>query len=326
MENKANFALIGMFVLVALTAIIGFVIWLTGFQANQEYDYYEVAFAGGVRGLSQGSEVRFNGLGVGQVTDLAYDREDPNLVLAQIQVTERTPIDVNSTAKLTPLGLTGMNYIEVTPGLDTEAPLMVDMPGRGVKRIVGEASSVDELLTGGGDVVVAAQTALNRANLLLSNENLETFGEILKNIEAITASVDVSELDAGKLNDMMDSFSAAADAIAQTAKSFEGTSASIDSVVKEDLRQVLAKAEGTLAGVDTTVATFGGTAEGVDDLVVDARDAINRLSNSGLTDLEETVDAIRRLVTTLGRVADSLEQSPAQFISGSEREEVVLPQ
>jgi len=82
MENKANFALIGMFVLVALTAIIGFVIWLTGFQANQEYDYYEVAFAGGVRGLSQGSEVRFNGLGVGQVTDLAYDREDPNLVLA----------------------------------------------------------------------------------------------------------------------------------------------------------------------------------------------------------------------------------------------------
>lgn len=326
MENKANFALIGMFVLVALTAIIGFVIWLTGFQANQEYDFYEVAFEGGVRGLSQGSEVRFNGLGVGQVTDLAYDREDTNLVLAQIQVTERTPIDVNSTAKLTPLGLTGMNYIEVTPGLDADAPLMVDMPGRGVKRIVGEASSVDELLTGGGDVVVAAQTALNRANLLLSNENLETFGSILKNIETITASLDVSELDAGKLNDMMDSFSAAADAIAETAKSIEGTSMSIDSVVKEDLRQVLAKAEGTLAGVDTTVATFGGTAVGVDELVVDARDAINRLSNSGLTDLEETVDAIRRLVTTLGRVADSLEQSPAQFISGSEREEVVLPQ
>jgi len=315
-----------MFVLVALTAVIGFVIWLTGFQANQEYDYYEVAFEGGVRGLSQGSEVRFNGLGVGQVTDLAYDREDPNLVLAQIQVTERTPIDINSTAKLTPLGLTGMNYIEVTPGLDTDAPLMIDMPGRGIKRIVGEASSVDELLTGGGDVVVAAQTALNRTNLLLSNENLETFGSILKNIEAITASVDVSELDAGKLNELMDSFTAAANAIAQTARSIEGTSMSIDNVVKEDLRQVLAKAEGTLAGVDTTVATFGGTAEGVDELVVDARDAINRLSNSGLTDLEETVDAIRRLVTTLGRVADSLEQSPAQFISGSEREEVVLPQ
>jgi phospholipid/cholesterol/gamma-HCH transport system substrate-binding protein len=325
-ENKANYALIGMFVLVAMTAVAGFVIWLTGFQANQEYDYYEIAFDGGVRGLSQGSEVRFNGLGVGEVTSLAYDREDPNLVLAEIQVTERTPIDVNSTAKLTPLGLTGLNYIEITPGADSEAPLMADMPGRGTKRIVGEASSVDELLMGSGDVVVAAQTALNRANLLLSDENLRSFSAILKNVETITASLDVSELDPTKLNDLMDSFSAAADAIAETAKSIEGTSASIDTVIQEDLRKVLVKAEGTLANVDTTVTTFGGTAEGVDEMIVDARDAINRLSNSGLTDLEETVDAIRRLVTTLGRVADNLEQSPAQFISGAEREEVVLPQ
>lgn len=315
-----------MFVMMAITAVIGLVIWWGGYSFNEEYDVYEVAFEGGVRGLSTGSEVRFNGLGVGEVTSLAYDREDPNLVVAEIQVQERTPIDVNSTAKLTPLGLTGLNYIEVTPGIDPEAPLMVDMPGRGAKRIVGEASSVDELLTGSGDVVVAAQTALNRANLLLSNENLESFSAILKNVEAITASVDVSELDPGKLNEMMDSFSAAADAIAETARSIEGTSASIDAVVQNDLREVLQKAEGTLGNVDTTVTGFGETAEGIDEMIVDARDAVNRLSNSGLTDLEETVDAIRRLVTTLGRVADNLEQSPAQFISGNEREEVVLPQ
>ena len=326
MENKANYALIGLFVITVLTALLGFFIWLTGASFDKDYDIYEIAFDGGVRGLSKGSEVRFNGLGVGEVTSLAYDRDDPNLVIAGIQVTERTPIDVNSTAKLTPLGVTGLNYIEVTPGLDPSAPLMVDMPGRGTKRIIGEGSSVDEILSGGGNVVVAAQTALTRANQLLSPENLESFSAILKNVENITASVDVSELDASKLNDMMDSFTAAADAIAETARSIEGTSTSIDSVVQEDIRRVLAKAEGTLAAVDTTVLTFGNTAEGADFLITDARDAINRLSNSGLTDLEETVDSIRRLVQTLGRVADSLEQSPAQFITGAEREEVVLPQ
>ena len=326
MENKANYALIGLFVITVLTALLGFFIWLTGASFDKDYDIYEIAFDGGVRGLSKGSEVRFNGLGVGEVTSLAYDRDDPNLVIAGIQVTERTPIDVNSTAKLTPLGVTGLNYIEVTPGLDPSAPLMVDMPGRGTKRIIGEGSSVDEILSDDGNVVVAAQTALTRANQLLSPENLETFSAILKNVENITASVDVSELDASKLNDMMDSFTAAADAIAETARSIEGTSTSIDSVVQEDIRRVLAKAEGTLAAVDTTVLTFGNTAEGADFLITDARDAINRLSNSGLTDLEETVDSIRRLVQTLGRVADSLEQSPAQFITGAEREEVVLPQ
>lgn len=326
MENKANYALIGLFVIAALMALLGFVIWLSGASLNKQYDNYEIAFDGGVRGLSKGSEVRFNGLGVGEVTSLAYDRDNPNLVIAGIQVTERTPIDVNSTAKLTPLGLTGLNYVEVTPGSDATAPLMVDLPGRGTKRIIGEASSVDELLIGGGDVVVAAQRALTRTNLLLSTENLETFSSILKNIENITASVDVSELDASKLNDMMDSLTAAANAVADTAKSIEGTSTTIDGVVKEDFRKVLTKVDNTLSTVDTTVLGFGDTAEGVDALVIDARDAINRLSNSGLTDLEETVDAIRRLVSTLGRVADSLEQSPAQFISGAEREEVVLPQ
>ncbi len=326
MENKANYALIGLFVIFALLAAMGFAIWLSGAQFNKQYDVYEVAFDGGVRGLSKGSEVRFNGLGVGEVTSLAYDRDDPNLVLADIQVTERTPIDVNSTAQLTPLGLTGMNYIEITPGTDFEAPLMVDMPGRGKKRIVGEESSVDELLTGGGDVVVAAQTALARTNQLLSADNVETFSQILTNVETITASVDVSELDASKLNDVMDSIIDAANSIAETAKSIDRTSGSLDQVVQEDLRRLLAKAEDTLVGVDTTVAGFDGTAAGVDVLIADTRDAINRLSNSGLTDMEETVDGIRSLVLTLSRVADGLERSPAEFIVGTEREEVVLPQ
>lgn len=326
MENKANYALIGLFVIFALLAAMGFMIWLSGAQFNKQYDVYEVAFDGGVRGLSNGSEVRFNGLGVGEVTGLAYDRDDPNLVLADIQVTERTPIDVNSTARLTPLGLTGMNYIEITPGDDGQAPMLNEMPGRGIKRIVGEASSVDELLTGGGDVVVAAQTALARTNTLLSPENVQTFSQILKNVEAITASVDVSDLDASKLNDVMDSVIAAANSIAETAKSIEGTSDSLDEVVKADLRELLAKAEDTLGGLDTTVAGFDGTAAGVDVLITDTRDAINRLSNSGLTDLEETIDGFRSLVLTLSRIADGLERSPSEFIVGSEREEVVLPQ
>jgi len=325
-ENKANYALIGLFVLASLVAMLGFFIWLSGSQLNKEYDRYEVAFEGGVRGLSKGSEVRFNGLGVGEVTSLGYDTDDVNMVIAEIQITPRTPIDENASAQLTPLGLTGMNYIEITPGLDPSAPLLNKTRGRGTKRIIGAESSVDEILTGGGDVVVAAQSALARTNQLLSPENLTTFSNILTNIEGITASVDVSELDAGKLNQMMDSISNAADAIAKMAKSIEGTSGSIDGVVQADLRQLLAKADSALESVDTTLSGFGGTAAGVDDLVVDARDAINRLSNSGLTDMEETVDAVLRLVSTFGRIADSLEQSPAQFIVGAEREEVVLPQ
>ena len=325
MENKANYALIGMFVLVAFTAAVGFMIWLSGASLNKEYDFYEVSFDGGVRGLSKGSEVRFNGLSVGEVTELKYDENDPNLVLARIQVTEHTPIDTGATAQLSPLGLTGLNYIEITPGASLDPVMLDDLPGR-TKRIVGEASAVDEILLGSGDVLTEAQLALRRANLLLSDDNLQTFSQILRNVEQVTASIDLSDVEASKLNDLMDSLTAAADAISDTARSIEGTSKTIESVAAVDLRALLSSAESTLGNVDGTLSSFDVAADNADNLIVDARDAINRLSNSGLTDIEETVEAIRSLVDTLGRVADSLEQSPTEFIVGTEREEVVLPQ
>ena len=178
----------------------------------------------------------------------------------------------------------------------------------------------------GGDVVLAAQTALSRTNQLLSPENIETFGQILRNIETITASVDVSELDATKLNDLMDSFTAAANAITATAKSFEETSGSVDSVVQEDVRRLLAKAEDSLVGIDSSFVGFDGTAAGVDVLIADTRDALNRLSNSGLADMEETLDGIRSIVSSLSRMSQSLENSPLEFIAGAEHEEMVLPQ
>ena len=68
MESKAHYALVGTFVLLALMAMIGFVAWLSNAQFDQQYDTYEVGFIGGIQGLSDGSEVRFNGLKVGEVT------------------------------------------------------------------------------------------------------------------------------------------------------------------------------------------------------------------------------------------------------------------
>jgi len=65
MENKANFALIGLFVLLAFAMSLCFIVWLSGAKFDQKFDEYEVSFQGAVRGLSQGSEVRFNGLKVG---------------------------------------------------------------------------------------------------------------------------------------------------------------------------------------------------------------------------------------------------------------------
>lgn len=325
MENKAHYALIGTFVLLSFLAIIAFILWLSNMQFNQQFDDYEISFNGPVRGLSQGSEVRFNGLKVGEVTRLRLDQRDNNVVLADIQVARDTPVDTKSYARLEPLGLTGLSYIQIFSGGE-EFPLLNELPGRGPKRIEGQMSQLDTFLDGGGSVIESATIALQRVNNVLNENAVADFHQILKNIEVITANVDTSDLDVNKFNDMMASIGDAADAIAETANNITTTSTTINDVADADIRALVNKAKESLGRIDGAVGSYDSLAGEGSELMVDARDAINRLSNSGLTDLEETVDSIRRLVQTLGRVADSLEQNPTSFIVGKERETVELPQ
>ena len=325
MENKAHYALIGLFVLLSMVAALAFMAWLSNAQFDQKFDEYEVSFSGPVRGLSQGSEVRFNGLKVGEVLGLRLDPKDTNIVLAEIQVIADTPVDTKSYARLEPLGLTGLSYIQIFSGGE-EFPLLKDLPGKGPKRIEGQMSQLDTFLDGGGSVIESAGRALNAVNVVLSEDAVEDFHQILENIQEITAGLETSELDMEQINGMFASITNAADRIAIAADGVTETSASINGVVGEDIKQLIARAEISFDNLDTALASYDTLAVEGNELIVDARDAINRLSNSGLTDLEETVDAIRRLVETLGRVADGLEQNPSQFIVGSERETVDIPQ
>jgi len=325
MENKAHYALIGAFVLVALLAGVGFVAWLSNAQFDQQYDTYEVSFSGGVSGLSQGSEVRFNGLNVGEVTRLRIDPQDSSAVLVDIQVVSDTPVDTKSFGQLQPLGLTGLNFIQIQPG-GVDFPLIKDLPGKGPRRIEGRGSQIDQILGGGGNVIEEAQKALARVNVVLGEEAIADFHGILDNINRITTNLRDADIDGDLVNRTLGAIEVAATDVASAAKAVDVAATDFDSLVQEDVKSAIARAKITMDQLDQTLASIGTAADGTDVLITDARDAINRLSNSGLTDLEETVDGIRRLVLTLGRVADSLEKSPVQFIVGEEKETVELPQ
>lgn len=325
MENKAHYALIGAFVLLAMAAALAFILWLSGAQLNKQFDEYEVGFDGAVRGLSQGSEVRFNGLKVGEVLTLRLDSQNPNKVLAEIQVATDTPVDTKSYARLEPLGLTGLNYIQIFSGGE-EFPLIKDLPGKGPKRIQGQMSQIDSFLDEGGSVIEGAQKALARVNAVMSADAIEDFHGILDNINRITENLRDADVDPALIESVLKSFAAAANDVSSAAEAVDVAAKDFDALVQGDVKSALSRAEVSMGELDKTLGSIGVAADGTEFLITDARDAINRLSNSGLTDLEETVDTIRRLVGTLGRIADSLEQSPGQFIAGKERETVELPQ
>ena len=325
MERKAHYALIGTFVLVSLTALLAFTAWLSDAQFDKKYDNYEISFRGGVQGLSEGTEVRFNGLKVGDITELRIDPNDNNSVIVDIQVESNTPVDFESVGRMEPLGLTGLNYIQIIPG-GPNSQLIKNSTDKDPFRLKGEASRIDLLLGSGGTVMESSQAALARINAVMTPEAIMDFHEILNNLKVITNNFVDLKVDPEIFNRTMQSIEQASSDVSLAADAVDLAAKDFDVLIENDVRTVLNRSKISMEKLDKTLVAIEALSKDSNQLITDGRDAINRLSNSGLTDLEETIDSIRRAVLGLESILINFEQNPAAFIVGVSKEKVELPQ
>ena len=93
MEKDANYALVGLSTLILFLGLVIFVVWLAKFQFSREYQLYDIVFQGPINGLTQGGEVRFNGIKVGDVTKIEL-ADNPKNVVARTRITSNVPIRV----------------------------------------------------------------------------------------------------------------------------------------------------------------------------------------------------------------------------------------
>jgi len=113
MERKANFVLIGLFTLAVIAGAFGFVFWIHQTAGKKQSVAYRVIFDGSVSGLRVGSSVLFNGIRVGEVTQLALNVEKPTQVVAMLQVNKATPIRSDTRVGLEFAGLTGIASVSL---------------------------------------------------------------------------------------------------------------------------------------------------------------------------------------------------------------------
>ena len=85
---------------------------MTSGAASTQYD---VVFDDPVRGLTEGGEVRFNGIKVGEVESLRIDPDNTNRVIARIRVSVRRAGEDRYRGQLEPIGLTGVTLIQLSP-------------------------------------------------------------------------------------------------------------------------------------------------------------------------------------------------------------------
>jgi phospholipid/cholesterol/gamma-HCH transport system substrate-binding protein len=186
METKANYLMIGGFVLGVVALAFVFVFWMTNIAGGGKR--YFIVFDGSVAGLSAGASIGFNGIKVGEVQSLQLDPADARKVQVLIGLQADTPVRANSRASMQSLGLTGGTGIQITPGTP-DSPFLIATADNPIPVIQADRG-------GGQGLFDAAPAVMNNANALLQRlndlvaENQESIHKTLTNIENVTTMLD----------------------------------------------------------------------------------------------------------------------------------------
>lgn len=192
METRANHVLVGAFTLLVLACAFGFVWWFAAAGQTRERAIYRVQFQGAVSGLTPGSGVLFNGIRVGDVTNLNFDPQDPAKVVARIEVFKNTPVRTDTRARLEMTGLTGGAVIQLTGGSQTAEsfPLVTTESGdpNNAPVLIAESSAFQDILEGARTVLQQAQTTFGDIQGLVGNSR-GSIERSLQNVEQFTAAL-----------------------------------------------------------------------------------------------------------------------------------------
>jgi phospholipid/cholesterol/gamma-HCH transport system substrate-binding protein len=308
MERNANYALVGVVSLSIFVGLVVFIVWLARISFSQQYTVYDVTFVGPISGLSEGGEVHFNGIKVGEVTTIALDKKDPRDVVARVRITSDVPVRADSYATLEPLGITGVTYIQITAGTATQPLLKDTAPPGSIPIIHSRTSALSGLLEGGGTVLNAAVESLQRVNRILSDQNIKSFTSTLNNIQSVTAELNQRKaLIADADQSIKD--------IDQAANSIKQLSDSSNQLVNGDGKRALKNAADA---ADQIKAAATSTRTMIDKLQGPTSD----FASNGLPQLSAAIASLQRAADTLNRLASEAQQSPASLIDKSQPKEV----
>jgi phospholipid/cholesterol/gamma-HCH transport system substrate-binding protein len=308
MEKNANYALVGLSSLILFIGLVIFVVWLARLRINAEYDLYDILFQGPINGLSQGGEVRFNGIKVGEVTKIALDRTNPARVIARARVTSDVPIRIDSYATLEPLGITGVNYVQITAGSPNK-PLLKDTVPRGTIPIIrSQRSALSDLLQGGGTVLTRTIEALDRVNRVLSDENIKTFSQALSDTQAVTAELNRRRAIIGDAQKAVQDADAAIQQVNELVKSSQQL---VDGDGRRSLKNIADAAEEAKV-----------SAREVRGMIEKLQGPTSDFANNGLPQVTAAVIQLRSAAEALQRLVDDIQSSPTGTLGKAPSEEV----
>jgi len=301
METRAHHVAVGAFVLLLVIGAAVFVVWISKFQAQSEFAYYDILTEDDVTGLSIDGPVRYHGVTVGRVSAIEIDPDNPTLVRVTVEVAKGTPIHIDAVASLEPQGITGVLYVLLKGGLKGSA-MMTETNEPPYPLIRAERGKFAAILASAPELIDAAKQLLARVELLFNDENQAAVAGTLHNLDLLTSAL--AENREG-LTHLVESGTAAADEIQSLAAELHLQVGNITETTKLAQQDLHAVSE-----------SFSAAANEVSGLVSDNRRPINDFTSTGLYEASQLVTELRLFIDTMNRIAAQFERDPARFLFG----------
>ncbi len=309
-ERDANYAAVGAFVLVV--ALVGtlFVYWYSDSREHRDYNRYEIYFTGSVSGLDKGGAVRYIGVGVGRVVDIAIDPRDSSRVEVVVDIDSRTPISEHTVAELQLQGITGLLYIDL--GEDrTNKRMAPAVAGLRFPVIRSAPSRFDVFLSTLPELVAETGDVAKRAERLLGDNNLNAVASALTNFEQASRTLPQTVHD---LNSLIAELRGASAELSASAKSAHGVIDAVGPEVQSAAQRLHGIADHLSDATDQLAKVIG-----------ENRQDVRAFARDGLPEIERFVREGRAAAQDIRALSTSLRENPAQLLYQSQDHGVEIP-
>ena len=294
MEEKVNYAVVGIFVLALSLGLIGGILWFSSSKSYlMAYDVYQTYMTESVAGLNVNAPVRYRGVQVGRVRTIALAPNNVEEVLLTLDIVHGTPVKVDTVAVLRMQGLTGLAFLELSAG-GRDSPALQAVAGEKYPVIKAGPSLTVRLES----TVMALLVNLNRSsenmNTLLDQDNQQMFKQSLADIE--------------KLSHTLAARSAVIDSsVANASLTMENTAR-----FSRELPQITQRVQQSADAFDHTLKIIANTGMNANRTLDNAQ----QFSNETLPDVQQLVRELRDLSQSLRRITGELEADPSVLLYG----------
>jgi phospholipid/cholesterol/gamma-HCH transport system substrate-binding protein len=299
MEREANYTVVGAFVLLVIGMAAAFVYWYSDARGAKSYERHEIYFEGSVSGLTVGSTVRYLGVDIGRVVDIRLDPRAATRVQVIADIDQRAPISEQTVAELSLLGVTGLLYIDLLGDVGKKR-LADPVASEQYPVIRSVRSNFDVLLSGVPEVMGRASEVAQRANQLLSDENLRAMSGLVTNLDRASRSLPETMREVDAL--VRDLRATTAD-LGAAAQSLRGTTEGAAPAVTAAVQRLGAMAD--------NLAT---TSARLDRFVAENADGVTEFTRNGLPEIERLVIESRAAADELRALSRSLRDEPSRLI------------